>query len=102
MPEQFGASHSHSQIYGELITCAMHIVHIEFIRWFLISKATFPDVECKTRSAGEGFVKVNKGGWDWWSCSQQEGALLHGQEINKRVEILGLAFKNRKWPPVYS
>ena len=80
----------------------MCIVHTEFILWFLISKTTFPDVECKTRSAGEGFVKVNKGGWDWWSCSQQEEPLLHGQEINKRVEILSLAFKNRKWPPVYS
>ena len=75
--------------------CSAHRMHMLVLNINFL-KTTFPDVECKTRSAGEGFVKVNKGGWDWWSCSQQEGALLHGQEINKRVEILGQAFKNRK------
>ena len=74
----------------------MCIVHTEFILWFLISKTTFPDVECKTRSAGEGFVKVNKGGWDWWSCSQQERATTSWPGDQQESGDLGPAFQKQE------
>ena len=89
MPGQFGASLS------QYMERWLH-VHIECKRWFLISKTTFPDVECKTRSAGEGFVKVNKGGWDWWSCSQQKRATTSWPGDQQESGDLGPAFQKQE------